>query len=124
MAKVFVGGKWENREVVRKFMDRLVAEGHTITHDWTKNEETTYRAELAIQALGDLDGVREADFSVFIVEDDKVIYRGVLVEMGAALAWGQRVYLLGEAQDSNIYSNHPNVTTLKNTDAWRAFLGR
>ncbi len=91
--KIYVASKYEERTQVRKLMDVLEAAGHTITYDWTSNEEDS-----ASQAWHDAMGVITAEAFVFLAEKD-LPYCGALVEMGIALGKGIPVYVVGHALD-------------------------
>ena len=103
--KVYVASKWENKKRVQEVMSLLKASHHEITYDWTHCEVSNRE-----QAILDLRGVAEADVVIGIFEDD-VAYKGALVEVGAALALGKPVYVVGNAPvvDLCIFFKHPNV---------------
>lgn len=101
----YVGSKYENKQVVREYMDLLKQAGNTISHDWTTAEQASRKA-----AMLDLRGV--ADCDVFVgVFDQEVDYNGTLVELGAALALGKPVYILGNWSGikKGIFFKHPAV---------------
>lgn len=101
--KVYVASKFEEKERVREVMNLLRAVGHEITHDWTQVEQFTRLA-----AMKDLRGVTDADVLVGIFEKP-LKYKGAYVELGAALALGKPVYILGDAARKCIFLKHPNV---------------
>lgn len=100
---IYVAGKFEEAPRVQKVMDRLIDAGHWVTYDWTEQEQASPR-----QAILDLSGVAGADVVVFVFEKD-LPYRGTYAELGAALALGKPVYILGHAGDACIFTKHPNV---------------
>lgn len=104
--KIYVASKWENKLRVQEIQQLLRMAGNTITYDWTNCELPQNRA----QAIMDLRGVADADVFVGVFEQD-VRYNGALVELGAALALGKPVYLLGDAPVLNkcIFVKHPHV---------------
>lgn len=103
--KVYVASKWENKRRVREVMGMLELSGHEITYDWTHQEVDT-----RTQAIRDLRGVVDADVYVGIFEEE-ASYKGALVEMGAALALGKPVYILGDWSgiDQCIFFRHPHI---------------
>lgn len=105
--RVYVAGKWEEKERVREIMAQLMAAGHTITHDWT-TEVPGDEAHMRANALRDCNGVGLADVFVGIFEKD-LAYKGAYVEMGIAIARDIPIYILGHAQDSNIFMYLPQV---------------
>jgi hypothetical protein len=91
--KIYVASKYEEKERVREVQEQLRQAGHTITYDWTNNEQITTQ-----QAENDFWGVVEAEALVLIAEKD-LHYCGALVEFGIALGRGIPVYVLGSALD-------------------------
>ncbi len=106
--KIYVAGKWEERNICKGVMAALEDSGCKITHDWTASDE---KENLAQSALDDINGVKNADVLVFIAIEGHH-YRGSFVEMGAALALGKPVIVVGAATDVEtcIFINHPLVT--------------
>jgi nucleoside 2-deoxyribosyltransferase len=97
--KVYVAGKWEEKERVREVQDLLKRHGHTITHDWTREEEDLNHIEhFATFALQDKQGVMGADAYVGVFEKD-LKYKGAFAEMGIAVALGIPIYILGQYAD-------------------------
>jgi nucleoside 2-deoxyribosyltransferase len=90
--KIYVAGKWEDWERVRRVQDALKERGHTITHDWTREAVSEHPREKAIL---DVRAASEADAVVAVLEQD-LQYRGTYVEIGVALGKGVPVYSLGQ----------------------------
>ena len=109
--KIYVAGKWEDRQRVSDIMQILRDIGFEITCDWTghKYSDEAYPQQYCAD---DVQGVKDADLyiGVFIADYN---YRGALVEMGIALGVGIPVWLLGDRQDDCIFSNHPGVRKFK-----------
>jgi len=101
--KVYVATKLEEKERARAVMAELRAMGHTITYDWTTNDQVNQE-----QAMNDFEGVLEADALVLIAERD-LPYCGTLVEFGMALALNIPVYVLGNALDRCIFMRLPEI---------------
>ncbi len=108
--KVYVAAPYADHETVRRAMDVLRGQGHTITFDWTHAVEEhpfessgseDYKRE---QARRDLDGAMEADAVLVIASGDKTKGCGMWIEMGAALALGRTVIVCGEGRDRSIFS--------------------
>lgn len=109
--KIYVAGKWEDRLRVAEIMRKLEGMGFEITCDWThhKYEDEAYPQQYCAD---DVKGVQDAELYIGIFVAD-YHYRGALVEMGIALGVGIPVWLLGDKQDSCIFSNHPSVRKFK-----------
>ena len=102
--KIYVAAKWEDKDRAQEVQRLLRDAGHTITYDWTVNEE-----ECGAQVENDIDGVRGADAFVGIFEQD-LKYAGALMEFGAALAMNIPVYILGSAPITrHMFFKHSNV---------------
>ncbi len=107
MKKIYVAGKWEERERVSEIMGMLRRAGFGITCDWTnhKYSDVGYPEQYCND---DLQGVKAADLFLGIFVTD-YHYRGALVEMGIALGAGIPVWLYGDKQNSCIFSHHHTV---------------
>ena len=117
--KIYVAGKFQEKAQVRAVQAALIADGHTITHDWTAHDvghaepggpdwvEIYHQwydpKELALQAAGDLLGVEFADAFVLCAQNSHK-YSGALTEMGMALANVIPVYIIGRNLGSNIFT--------------------
>ena len=82
--KIYLAGKWSDKEMMRFRMTELEKMGYEITHDWTEYEadETNTKSSMADN---DIDGVYRADIYIGIFEDMKYPYRGTFTELGSAL---------------------------------------
>lgn len=113
--KFYVAGKYQERDCVRLVFKELEALGHIITVDWTNHDiypNDAVEQKLGLFAHDDIEGVREADAFIGCLLNDHV-YKGLWCEMGAALALGKPVYLVGSAGDSCIFANHKLVKKFK-----------
>lgn len=89
--KIYVAGASVEASRASDFMARVIALGHSITHDWARVVATQRVLESRLpveqrrQAMrDDLDGVREADLLIALIPRDSSS-RGVWVELGYAL---------------------------------------
>lgn len=117
----YVAGKWEERAEIRKLQNKLRELGHMITVDWTWHEvdDPGFPSQYAIE---DINGASWADAYVgrFITRHD---YKGALVEMGATLAMGNKVFIIGHAIDSCLFVGHPLVKQFDNEDEFLNYIG-
>jgi len=117
--KVYVAGKFEERNLIRQLMDKIEDAGHDITYDWTVNTESD---GLNNCATWDMIGVRKADLLfVYAVNDWK--YLGAPAEIGGALALFKKVYILGNGLRDLVFSYHPLVTKLNSFDEFLKLIG-
>ena len=83
--KIYIAGKWSEKEKLQKKILDLIAQGHTITHDWTRFESDPNNSFQSM-ADHDVNGVINADIYIGIMDDDQYPYRGTFTELGVALA--------------------------------------
>ena len=129
--KIYVAGKWKEREKVKSIMDIFEARGHIITCDWTKhiapernervggngiftkdydwsknvdwahNGHKTYAEE-------DLEGVKTCDVLVAYMLDSDVCYKGAWIEIGIALGLDKKVIIIGK-EVTSVFLSLPNI---------------
>ena len=103
--KIYVAGKWEERVKIKCLMNELSTLGHTITADWTTHENIPEHLEL-LCAIHDIYGVKQCELLIAIAEREHS-YKGMLCEIGAALALEKDVIIVGHNIDSCIFTKHP-----------------
>ena len=110
--KVYLAGKYQDKERCSDIMRLLEDEGDTITCDWThhKYSDEAYPKQYC---QDDLDGVKACDVFVGVFLD-AFDYRGALVEFGIALGLDKKIVLLGHAIDSCIFTHHPDIIKVEN----------
>ncbi len=115
--KIYVAGKWMDKELIHTYIKQFEEKGYTITHDWTQIEtgDVHTQEELAGFAAADIKGVVDADALVTIITDISYPYRGSCSELGAALATNKKVFVLNLANThtgyhSNIFAKHALVS--------------
>lgn len=95
--RVYVAGKFEEKDRVRRVQAALVEAGHSVAYDWTQHDWLDLDGDalasyLALCASVDLVGVRAADALVLLYDAGS---RGAFVEFGAAIALGKLVVVVG-----------------------------
>ena len=117
--RVYVAGKFEEKEAVRAAQAALRARGHIISYDWTEHEIAT--ADHAACAEADLNGVLDADALLLLWHPS---LRGGLVELGAALCSCVYVIVVGCPplhEQPNVFFHHlgvRHVATVEDAVAW------
>ena len=109
--KIYVAGKYAERDKVKIVYGELESLGHTITVDWTNHDiypNDAVAEKLGLFASDDVHGVLGADIFVACMLNDHA-YKGLWVEMGVALGANKPVLIVGSAGDSCIFANHSNV---------------
>lgn len=106
--RVYVAGKFgpATNARVREVHATLIEAGHTITYDWTTDQDGGGTAQ---QAINDMHGVLTADVFVLVAEDHSVVYCGAVAELGMALGAGLPVYVLGDALDTQRPNQGPCI---------------
>lgn len=115
MKRVYIAGKWEERAHIDEYAKKLEALGCEITHTWFRpgSEEGWTFAQIA---LADMKAVQQADVCIFIFEK-KLPYSGAVTELGLALAYRKRIYIVGDGASNNIFTNHPDVMHVTEFDS-------
>jgi nucleoside 2-deoxyribosyltransferase len=129
--KLYVAGKWYDKEKIQEKMRELEQLNHKITHNWTVCE-TEYNGEsarLRANAIDDIDGVKNADIVVVIMDDAKYPYRGTSHEVGAALALDKPVFLYCPDPENTewyrgCFSRHPCIKLFRTWDDVKKKLGK
>lgn len=121
---IFVSGQIEDIENVQEAQQKFIDAGHSITHDWTKNETGAQMLggqaakfanpdEAGRRADNDIRGVMSSDVYVLCSDNEK-IGKGMYVELGGALALHLEVgkpklYIVGKMNHSSIFYFHPSI---------------
>ncbi len=113
--KIYVAGKYQDRDMVCFIYRILRKKEHEITLDWANHD--IYPDDAVAEKLGqfaqdDVRGVLEADLFIGLMTIPYE-YKGLWVEMGIALGKDIPVYIIGKAGDSCIFVNHPLGTRLR-----------
>lgn len=117
--KIYVAGKTHDYMIVRGLQLVCQQNGHTITSDWTQAVErhgVEHETELptpeqqASYAQADINAVAEADLVIMLYHED---WLGSLIELGAALGLGKRVWIIGEPKRISVFWHHPNIEWLE-----------
>jgi nucleoside 2-deoxyribosyltransferase len=117
--KVYVAGSWTDRMNMKHHITRFSNLGYEITHDWTESEkqhvDTRSIDQQCYCATLDINGVKDADVVVAIMDNPKYAYRGLNCEMGCAL--GLDIPVL-------IYNPNPSSYCSTNVFYWHGGVSR
>ena len=106
--RFYVASSFLNKVKAKALMVWLELFGHVVTFDWTKHETAEDIETLMNEAEDDLIGVQSCERMVVLWPGRL----GTASEIGAALALGKKVMIIGmphEARLTNVYFNHPLV---------------
>lgn len=127
--KVYVAGKFEEKNRVSALMLTLKELGHTITHDWTTATEegqtpSTLCDYLEKQSILDYNGILNCDVVIVLAHPEG---KGLYVEMGIALsAYKPVIYV--DRPDTNCifdcYSSVIPVNTIEQAITVLGWIGR
>ena len=109
--RIYVASKWQDREIIKQIQKDIELAGHSISYDWTDHSFDPVagtKKDLERLAVEDIQGVINADLLI-VYAVFHYSYEGAFCEMGAALALGKPIYVVGYAIDSCIFINHPLV---------------
>jgi hypothetical protein len=102
--KIYLAGKWEEREKIASYAKVLEERGHSITFPWfTAHFDGS---PLDQSAVDDARGVCAAEACIFIFEN-KLPYSGAMTELGMALG-RTRILIVGNGGDSNVFTHLPS----------------
>lgn len=113
--KIYVAGKWGDRENISKYIQDIQNHGFEISYDWTKNEiqECRTREEMSFFAEKDMNGVKTSNVVVILITDKDYAYRGTFTEMGGALALNKTIFIVNPFEKAECHSNifywHPLI---------------
>jgi len=119
--KYYLAGKWADGPRLNHCVDELHALGHQITHRWmTENIGTS----MVYDAITDIEGVREADVLIVIMDDSSHAYRGSFTELGAALIMRKMVIILCSRDDDAFYKTNPffHHPSIRHVYSWKEVL--
>lgn len=93
--RFYVASRLENATEVRRVQADLAALGHACTYDWTTHGPVWADGLVRLRevASAELAGVRQANYVVVLLPGG----RGTHTELGAALAYGRRIYVCSQA---------------------------
>lgn len=128
MATIYLAARYSRREELLGYKADLEAMGHTITSRWLAGSHQIDDAGLSAEgtreererfATEDWEDVRAAEWCIAFTERPRVSNSrgGRHVELGAALAWGKRVIVVGPAE--NVFCC---LTQVERHDTWEGFL--
>lgn len=130
--KVWVSGAWAHREEMSVKIDELRQLGYEITHDWTRVEkaETPSPVDQGDYAKFDIDGVKNSDIAVAVMDDPDYAYRGTYTEIGCALGIGKPLHIVapypldscGNYVQTNVFFWHPDITHHESWDSFVKYL--
>jgi len=118
---IYVAGKTDDWERVRRVQDSLAELGHMITYDWTVNVEddvdTGLEADDRVRrewADDDQLGVKQADLAIFLVESEGL--SGTLIELGMALAYEKEIIVVGVPERNSVFFSNSSITHVPHED--------
>lgn len=132
--KVWISGAFRHRERMSELIDRVRQMGYIITHDWTRVEKSANPTpqEMSTYAKFDIDGVKNADIAVAVLEDPDYLYRGTYTEIGCALGAMKPTHIVWpyDLDDQNyqeknaqiIFFWHPDITIHKSFEDFETYL--
>ena len=103
--RIYVAGKYAEKEEARRVMELIRQRGHTISYDWTQHKEDRTPENLLKAADLDVQGVVTADLVFMLFTDPKYAYRGTFTELGAALATKKRICIVCPHEQASCREN-------------------
>jgi nucleoside 2-deoxyribosyltransferase len=117
--KIYVAGKWDNKNQILQKMIELEKMGHNITHKWPTVEVVQGERD-AEMALHDVNGVKESELLLVLMDDAEYVYRGTFTEIGVALGLNIKTWIVCPHENAycktNIFFHHPNIVHFQSWD--------
>lgn len=104
MSAFYLATSWLNQVQGARLRDRLKAAGHTCSYDWIAMGDEG-EGRLDVKAHEEIDGVKAADVFVLLLPGRL----GAHTELGAAIACGVPVVVIGWANRDCIFYDYPGV---------------
>jgi hypothetical protein len=125
MLSVYVAGRTTDIDKVRRIQQLFKDNGYVVTFDWTgpngeirKDWYGVSDARGAQLAQTELNAVKRASITVLVwkdPEDNRQGMIGALIEAGAALAFGNELWVLNPSRDS-VFFHHKNAKVFTSED--------
>ncbi len=124
--KIYVAGKWSERENVKKVMEMIESRGHTITCNWTnhiaperiQNGEGCFNKDFDWAQNGhktyaeeDLEGVKNCDVVVACMWSPDIFYKGAWIEIGIAIGLNKNIVIIG-SNVTTVFLGLKNITVV------------
>lgn len=108
VTKIYLAGKFHDERMPSR-MAMLIEKGFHITHDWTINKDVP----LVEAAILDINGVKECDIIIAVMDDEMYNYRGTFTEIGCAIALNKRIIIVNPNKDALCadlcFYHHPQI---------------
>lgn len=106
--KIYLAGKFHDEQMPSRMAD-LIKLGFSITHDWTVNKDVP----MVEAAVLDINGVKECNTLIAVMDDENYSYRGTFTEIGCAIGLGKRIIIVNPNKNadcvSNCFYHHPRI---------------
>lgn len=113
--KLYVAGRLKDCKI-KDYIDQFQDNGYSITHNWTEyigNEKSQ-------SALDDINGVKNADVLVAIMNHSNYEYRGTFCEIGCAIGLSKLVIIVNDNPDNYCsqlcFYHHPSILHVSTVD--------
>lgn len=106
---VYLAGNYRHREKINDRIKEVENRGYSVTLNWT-GEVIGGKKELHQIAIDDLKAAMTSDMTVACMDFTPCNCKGTWAEIGASLASGNRVVIVGSADSPEcIFIHHPNI---------------
>jgi hypothetical protein len=121
----YLAGSFFNKSILSQRIEELEKFGHICTWNWTKVEQGERKPELMrIYSKNDIEGVKEAQVLIVVIDDKEYAYRGTFCEIGCALGLRKTIYIVCPEDDKYeefsfngcVFAWHPDIIRLKSWD--------
>lgn len=122
--KIYVAAKFEDKELTKYVQRQLRGLGHTITCDWTSNDDTGLIGEAKKRywtqsAMEDLAGARDCDLFFLITHPSG---RGSMTELGISAVMNRQIVIVNPQLCVNVFFHLPWVKHVQTVDEGIAYV--
>lgn len=90
----YIASGLDNKEIVWRVRDRLIAAGHVHTYDWTKNSRAMSVADLRAIGIAERDAVMASDVILVLLPGGK----GTHIELGIGIGLQKKIHLYSDKE--------------------------
>ena len=117
--KIYIAASFPRKNEANELASRLGGQGHDVISQWHEQDSEYGGGELPARAERDLCDIADCDILVSLTGDD-LSHGGRHGEVGAALAYGKEVCIVGPRE--MVFHHHETVQVFSNVDAFLGYV--
>lgn len=117
---VYISSTFDNRFIVRQYMNDLETKNIHISHDWSQNKDESGNLTMKVA------GIRSATFMIVLLDSshDSSKYHNLIAELGMAIALDKLIFMYkpdNNQFDINLFK-HNNIQTFNTLEELTSFV--